>query len=1062
MSSQIKGYYRYPTIYRDKLAFVAEDDIWLVNSNGGTAQRLTANLGEVTRPSLSSDGKWLAFTGREEGHPEVYLMPAEGGSAKRLTYLGCSALVLGWHKNKIIFASNYGQPFKHLLWLYAVDMEGSEPVRLSYGPARNISFGKKGVAIGRNTGVPSRWKRYQGGTAGEIWIDKEGKGRFEKLKEPKGNLGSPMWLGNRIYFISDHKGIGNIYSCHSDGTNLKKHTNHKEFYVRNATSDKKTIVYQNGADIYSYDIKTGKKQKVEIKYNTPHIQRNRKFVDAKKYLEDYSPSNDGSSIALVSRGKTFTMANWEGAVIQQGMSDGVRYRLAQWLNDTKRVVLVSDEGSEDHIEIHWSDGSKKSVKLLGLNIGRPLELKVSPKRNELILSNHKQELILVDLTKEKAKKIDQSKFAPIVGFDWSPDGRWVAYSFTINRRETLIKIYNTKTGKKYEVTEPILHDVNPVFDPNGKYLYFLSCRIFNPIHDNMHFDLNFPKGMKPYAIMLRRDLPSPFLPKPHGFEGKKEEKGRKNEKVKIDFEEIKERIVPFPVEESLYTNIEAANERVFYTVYPVEGTLGINWVGSELPAKACLKVFDMKKLEESIFIDKISDFKISGDGSAVFCRIGNRLRVIRTKKEPKEELSKEPGFTRKTGWIDLSRLKVSIEPVSEWKQMFREAWRLQRDYFWVEDMSGINWKRILNRYYPLVERVASRSEFSDLMWEMQGELGTSHAYELGGDYRPKPEYRLGFLGADLEYDPKHKAYRITHIVRSDVWDEKNSPPLKRPGVNIKEGMLLLAIGGKKLSRKCPPYKLLVNQAGQEVQLTVAAQNGRSPRTVCVKTVKDETPLRYRNWVEYNREYVHKKTKGRVGYVHIPDMSAKGYAEFHRYFLVELDYEGLIVDVRSNGGGNVSSLLLEKLARKRIGYDLTRWMGSMPYPSESVYGPIVALTDEYAGSDGDIFSHSFKLMKLGKLLGRRTWGGVIGIWPRNFLVDGTITTQPEFSFWFKDVGWGVENYGTDPDIEVDITPREYAKGIDAQLDRAIKEVLKEIKKHTPLKPKFGKRPKHKLP
>ena len=408
------------------------------------------------------------------------------------------------------------------------------------------------------------------------------------------------------------------------------------------------------------------------------------------------------------------------------------------------------------------------------------------------------------------------------------------------------------------------------------------------------------------------------------------------------------------------------------------------------------------------------------------------------------------------------KARIKIDHVAERQQMFNEAWRLQRDYFWVKNMSGIDWKKVYKRYVPLTSRVASRSEFSDLLWEMQGELGTSHAYELGGDYRQGPNYRIGFLGADLRYDKKYKAYRFIRIIRGDVWGGKTPPPLTRPGTNIKEGMLLFAINGKHLSKNTPPNKLLVNLAGEEVQLTVSGKNGKRKRIVCIKTIGDERPLRYRDWVEKNKKYVHTKTNNRVGYIHIPDMSAEGFAEFHRYFLSEITHEALIVDVRFNGGGNVSSLLLEKLARKRLGYDLSRWMGSIPYPSESVAGPIVALTNEYAGSDGDIFSHAFKLMKLGKLIGRRTWGGVIGIWPRNWLVDGTITTQPEFSFWFKDVGWGVENYGTDPDIEVDITPQDYKKEKDTQLDMAIEVVMKELKKHPPLKPKFDKKPKHKLP
>jgi tricorn protease len=1064
MNSQITGYYRYPSIHGDRIAFIAEDDLWLVSATGGIAQRLTANLGEVTHPCFSPDGKWLAFVGREEGPSEVYLMPASGGPVERLTYLGSNCMVVGWRDERIVFASDSGQPFRFDFRLYTVDTEGNELEDLRLGPARNISLGKKGVVIGRNTGEPARWKRYRGGTAGEIWIDEHGTGKFRKLIELAGNLATPMWIGDRIYFISDHEGVGNIYSCLPTGGDLKQHTNHIDFYARNATTDGMRIAYHAGADIHVFDPKTGEGTTVEIEYHSPHVQRSRKFVEPGKYLEDYALCQDGSSFALVSRGKSFTMGNWEGPVIQQGIRNGVRYRLTRWLNDGERVVVVSDEGGEDHLEIHRMDGTKPPVKLADLDIGRPYEMKVSPQKEkeEALLANHRHELVWVDLAAGESKKIERSEYGPIAGFDWSPDGRWIAYSSTLSHRVSIIKVYDTETGERYEVTAPVLQDVAPVFDPAGRYLYFLSHRVFDPVYDGMHFDLNFPKGMRPYLVTLQRDLPSPFVPQPRGFAEDKEEKKEGLENLEIDFDGIDERIVPFPVEEAIYGNIAATKERVFYTVHPVEGARGIKWFEREPPAKACIKVFDMKTLEEEVFLDGVTGFKLSADGSAMICRIRNRLRVIRTARDPKEELPKEEKSNRKTGWIDLSRAKVSIDPMSEWQQMFREAWRLQRDYFWVEDMAGVDWNKVLERYYPLVARVASRSEFSDLMWEMQGELGTSHAYELGGDYRPKPEYKLGFLGADLVYEPEHDAYRFSSILDGDVWDKENPPPLKRPGGNVREGNLLLAIGGERLSKDNSPNRLLVNQAGQEVQLTVAEDDGSSSRTVCVKTTGDEMPIRYRDWVEKNRAYVHRASDGRVGYIHIPDMGANGYAEFHRYFLAELDHAGLIVDVRFNTGGHVSSLLLEKLARKRLGYASTRWMGCLSYPEESVRGPITALTNEWSGSDGDIFSHLFKLMKLGKLIGRRTWGGVIGIWPRNWLVDGTLTTQPEFSFWFRDVGWGIENYGTDPDIEVDITPQEYAEGQDTQLDRAIEEILKEMEENPPLEPKLDDKPRRTLP
>ncbi|BBJ27393.1 S41 family peptidase [Athalassotoga saccharophila] len=1032
----MRGYYRFPHIHEEKIVFVCEDDIWLTDVNGKTPKRLTSNLGEVTTPYFSTDGKWIAFVGREEGNPEVYVIPSSGGKEKRVTYLGSSTCaIVGWNKGRIIFATNYAQPFKRITELWEVDIDGNNLEKLPYGYARNVSFGK-GVVIGRNTADPATWKRYKGGRAGEILISLDGK-NFNKLINLNGNFANPMWIGERIYFVCDHEGIGNIYSCLPDGSDLRKHTNHADFYVRNASTDGKNIVYHSGGDLYILDVKKDEILQIPIDHEGPRIQTNRKFVDAAKYLEDFDISSDGKYLVVNSRGKSVSLANWEGPVIYHG-KNGVRYRLSRYLSN-ERIVFASDDGNEDHIEI-IDLNDPQDPKKINVETGRPVEIKVSPKSNEIVLSNHKNELMWIDLESAKSKVIDRNAYSPINGFNWSSDGRWIAYACNINRTQSIIKVYDTKSGETHEITKPVLKDMMPVFDPLGRYLYIISLRVFNPVYDKMHFALGFPKGMRPYLITLRKDLQSPFVPLPKGF--KEDKKSEETKDVFIDFDGIKDRIVPFPVEEGIYTNIGATKDRIFYTSLPVEGAID-DIFSLELPANATLKYFDLTDLEEKTFLDHVSNFKISQDGSAMIVRIKNRIRVLSTSAEvPKEET-----VGRKGGLIDLTRIKISVDPILEWQQMLKEAWRLQRDYFWREDMSGVEWKRILDKYYPLVERISSRSEFSDLIWEMQGELGTSHAYELGGDYRPRPEYKMGFLGADVIYDSEFDAYKISRIIDGDPWTEY-APPIKRPGVNVKEGDLLIAINGQKLSREFSPGMALVNMANQEVQLTI---KGEDVKNVWIKVIGDDTPLRYREWVEKNRRYVYQKTNNRVGYIHIPDMMALGYAEFHRYFLAELDKEGLIVDVRFNSGGEVSQLLLEKLARKRIGYDSTRWMGAQPYPTDSPYGPVIAVTNEYAGSDGDIFSHAFKLMKIGKLIGRRTWGGVIGIWPRNWLVDGTITTQPEMSFWFTDVGWGVENYGTDPDIEVDILPQDIANGRDPQLDKAIEEIIKEIDQNSPIKP-----------
>lgn len=1076
----MQGYYRFPTIKGEQITFVCEDDLWTVTLDGGIARRLTTSLSEVSRPHYSPDGNWIAFTASEEGHPEVYVIPALGGEAKRLTYQGAMAMVAGWTPDgkQIIYASNAGRPVREM-WLWTVDSEGGEPRQMPLGPANHITYGPNGAKVlGRHTLDPARWKRYRGGTAGRLWVDAEGNDDFKILQPANGNLTAPMWIGNRIFFISDHEGIGNLYSCLPDGENLTRHTHHSEYYCRFPTTDGSRIVYHAGADLYVYDTATGTESIVPVELRSTFTQRQRKFVETGKFLQGYSLHPVGHSLALTVRGKSFTMGNWEGPVLPHTTQEGIRHRHVQWLNDGKRLVLISDASGEERLEIYTVDSTAPPIRLEEMDIGHVFGLEVSPKQDLIAMSNHRCELLLVDLTKKEMRVLDKSEYNSIAGFAWSPDGRWLAYSFAPNERTHIIKICNVETGNSHQVTSPEFQDVSPAWDPEGNYLYFLSYREYNPVYDQQQFDLGFPRAMRAMLVTLRRDVPNPFLPVPRPLEepdAKKDEDnngevaagkgagaGKKSKKqpVEIDFEDIHLRVMTLPFAEGIYGQIAGIPEnKVLLTSFPVEGSLNSNWFEEEPEAKGTLNLYDFKAQKSEVLLRQVTSFSLSRDYKTMAYRSGYKLRVMRAGSKPEKTESEKPN--RQNGWIDLGRVKVPVVPAQEWQQMYREAWRLQREFFWTSDMSGVDWQHVFDRYFPLLSRVATRAEFSDLMWEMQGELGTSHCYEMGGDYRQPPRYAQGFLGADYVYDEQAQGYKITHIVEGDPWDEKSDSPLNEPGVNVHVGDIITAINGQPLSREHAPGEALVNTAGREVLLTIRHSNG-DMRSVAVKTLSDESRLRYREWVRRNREYVHEKTGGQVGYLHIPDMGARGYSEFHRGYLAEIVYPGLIVDVRNNGGGHVSPLILEKLARKRVGYDIPRWGKPIPYPYESVMGPIVALTDERAGSDGDIFSHCFKLMKLGTLIGKRTWGGVIGISPKSAFVDGGITTQPEYSFWFVDVGWAVENYGTDPDIEVDYRPQDYMAGVDPQLDRAISEILAQMEANPPKLPDFDNRPRLPLP
>ncbi len=1051
-----KGYYRRPHLSGDRILFVSEDDLWLMEDIDDSPARLTTQLTRSDDPCFSPAGDWIAFTGESDGPSEVYVMPGSGGTAERRTYLGAGTNVVGWTPDgdHIVFASNARQPLSKRYQLWKVPREGGEPEPIELGPAQDLSFGDEGRrVIGRNIGNPAHWKQYRGGRTGEIWIEKED-GSFEELVDLTGNVSNPMWVQDRIYFLSDHEGIGNLYSVTPEGEDAKKHTDHDTFYARDASTDGERIVYRSGGNLYVYNPDAEEVRTISPDYRSSEERKKRRYVSSGKNLHGYDPHPDGHSVALIVRGKPFTMPNWEKAVLQHGEPHGVRYRLARWLPDGDRVVTVSDRDAVQCFELF---GTKSGMEDRRINpdqdIGRPVLMETSPEADELVFTNHRYELVHLDLERESCRMLDRSNYRRIAGIAWGPNGRFVAYGCYTGRKTSEIKLYDLKTDKNWSLTEGDFRDVRPSFDPEGRYLYFLSFREFDPVYDRIHFDLNFPRGMRPYVIPLRKDVSSPFEPEPRppGNGSKNgEESGDGNgtgngngdeDGLNWDLEDPEKRIVRVPVGEGIYGRVGALEEKLIYSVYPVEGSRDRRRRPGDTPrSRGVLKYYDFKNQEKKKIVKGIAGFRLSTDRSTLIYRRKNRLRVLEAGETmgAKKRRKSRPG--RSSGWLDLSRVKVAVEPEQEWKQQFRESWQLQREHFWDQDMSGVDWNEIYDRYKPLLKRIGSRNELTDLMKEMQGELGTSHAYVIGGDKPDRRSYTQGFLGGVFQFDPDARAYRLERIPEGDVWN-KDGSPLCRPGVQIKPGDLLLAVGGQPVSRDRPPEALLENAGGEEVALTIRDGETGEERREVVGTLTDETPLYYREWVEDCRSFVHEQTDGEAGYVHIPDMGPRGYAEFHRYFLGELERDGLIVDVRYNGGGHVSSLVLEKLARRRLGYDVARWRPPKPYPSESIQGPLVALINEYTGSDGDIFSHCFKLMNLGPVVGRRTWGGVIGIWPRYHLVDGGYTTQPEFSYWFKDVGWDLENYGTEPDEEVHIRPGDHRENRDPQLVTAV-EILQE--------------------
>lgn len=1116
------GYLRFGTIAGPTVAFVTEDDLWTVPAEGGHARRLTADLVGIAHPVLSPDGSLVAFTSESQGQTEVYVVPADGGMARRLTWLGQPrgarpagmggpTRVLGWTPdNKVAFASDAGQPFSSLTMAHAIGADGVQPPEpLPYGPVRNLSYGPDGgVVIGRNTADPAQWKRYRGGTAGAIWIDSEGNGEFRLLLHPEevgGNLASPMWVGDRIYFLSDHEGIGNLYSCATDATGLTRHTDHADYYARLASSDGARVIYQVAGALWIFDPAAGEPRQLDVRLGGPRTQRQPRFVDADRYLGCYALDQAGENLVLDTRGKLFSLAPWDGPVLQHGRAQGARYRLASFLGtegEAGRIVVVSDANGSEALEIHRDLGAgDAAASVEGLQVpdlGRPLELVPSPDGDWVAVSNHEHQLLLVPTAGGESRLADESPFGPINGLAWSPDSRWVVYSFPASPQTSHIKVAGTQGGGAFVITEAEFRDFCPSWDPSGTYLYFLSRRTFDPVYDSLFFDLGFPLGSKPYLVTLQGSTPSPFIERPQpdrpaegsgkgpdngSGEGGSEGGSGHVAPVQIDFDGITERCAAVPVPEARYEAIVALKNKLLLLSRPIEGSLQRDWSATNAAANATLERYDLVEDRRETWLTDIADFAVSGDRSRLAYTTGKtdggegrRLRIVSTTSKPDPELAKEPPG-RRSGYVDLARVRVLIDPAPEWAQMLKEAWRLQIDHFWAKDLSGVDWPKVLERYLPLLPLVATRTELSDLIWEMQGELGTSHSYELGGEYRDAPPWGQAHLGADFTKETGG-AWVVSRLVPGTSWDEREASPLLAPGAGIDVGTALLAVNGQPVDQASGPGPLLANQAGLPVELTVAGSGAGSgsgggsgaasgagagsPRRVTVPTLVDERPLRYRDWVVNNRKRVREATGGRAGYLHIPDMGPRGWAEFHRSYLREVERDALLVDVRFNGGGHVSGLVLEKLARRRIGWDVPRRGAPVPYPEEAPLGPLVLLTNELAGSDGDIFTHGWKLLGLGPVVGTRTWGGVIGINANQRLVDGSLTTQPEFAFWFDDAGWGVENRGAVPDEEILFRPQDYAAGHDPQLERAVELLVEALDRFRPVNPDLDGRPRRTLP
>ncbi|MER7726450.1 S41 family peptidase [Streptomyces sp. NPDC096323] len=1073
------SYLRFPHLHEDLLCFAAEDDLWVAplapeGETPGRAWRVTVDRTRVSHPRFSPGGTRIAYTTWRSLDPEIHLAPVDGGPARRLTYWGSTdARVCGWtppcadSAAQILAVSSHRQPFSYFSWAYSVSTDGSPGGRLPWGPVSDIAVGEIDgerrtlLLTGKPPHEPAAWKRYRGGAMGRLWLHGE-----RLLADIGGHLESPMFVGGRIAFLSDHEGVGNLYSCRPDGGGLRRHTDHDAFYARHASSDGRRVVYQCAGELWLVDdllSPTAVPRKLEVRLGGPRAGRRSYQVPAATNVDSLSVDETGRASAVSVRGSLYWLTHRDGPARTITDTPGVRVRLPEMLGSGGKVAYVTDADGEDAIEIAYlprASGDRPPLRLASGLLGRVQELISDPDGERLAIASHDGRLLLLETDEETSTgeptELIRSVNGPVRDLAFSPDGAWLTWSHPgigrSLRKIKLARILGAGSPVIVDVTNGRFEDENPVFTGDGRYLAFLSWRGFDPVYDVHTGDLSFPLGCRPYLVPLSSATPSPFALLPDGRPAAggldpvdtAEAGAAEGSTVTVEFEGLESRVTPFPVSASKYSALSpVSGGGLVWLRWPISGALGETFANpADMSGRPTLEHFNIAKAKKTELVDHLDWFAVSGDASRLVVMDDGELRAVP---------ATEPGDNDSTVYLDLRRILHEVDPAAEWRQAYDEAGRIIRSYFWEPDMCGIDWPAVLDQYRPLVERVATPDEFADLLREVLGELGTSHAYVSPARRNEGPPHyqrAIGLLG--VNFTCRDGEWVIGRILPGDSSDSKARSPLA--GTGIREGAVLTHVDGRPVDPVAGPYALLSAAGGTTVELTFrpAEGEGRS-RRVAIMPLVDERPLRYQDWVAKRREVVRELSGGRCGYLHIPDMGGSGWAQFNRDLRLEVSRPALIVDVRGNAGGHISELVVEKLTRTILGWDLTRDAQPVSYASNAPRGPVVALADEATSSDGDMITAAFRLLKLGPVVGQRTWGGVVGMTGRHRLGDGTVITVPMNAAWFDTYGWSVENHGVEPDLEALRTPLDWAEGRHAVLDDAVRVALDLLAAHPPATP-----------
>jgi tricorn protease len=1052
---------RFPAIHGNQIVFSYAGDLYSVPASGGVARRLTSDQGYEMFARFSPDGTAIAFTGQYDGNTEVYLMPAEGGVPKRLTFtatlgrddvsdrMGPNNIVMAWRDNgTIVYRSRMHEAndFKGMLFSVSRDGGDSEQLPLPRGGFCSFSADGKTMVYNRVFREFRTWKRYRGGQADDVWLyDFATKTTTNLTNNPAQDI-IPMMHGNTVYFLSDREESGrmNLYALDMGTKQTRKLTNFTEYDVKFPSIGDEAVVFENGGYIYVLDFASEKARRVPVTIDEDFAIGRGGLRTVSDEVTNFEIAPDGNRALFGARGDLFTVPAKHGNTRNLTATPGVHERNSKWSPDGKWISCISDASGEDELYLVPQEGNGAPVRLTSGGDTYKYQPIWSPDSKKLLWSDRKQRLQYVDVESKKVTPVAEATAFEITGYAWSPDSKWIAYAKPEEKRMTTIQLYSLDSKKTIEVTDGWFTSFDPSFSPDGKYLFFISDRSFSPTYGETEWNHIYVDMGRVYFVTLAKSTSSPFAPKSDEVsvkapeadakgkdkKAKAEEEKKEQKPVTVDADGIQARIAVIPTTPAGYHNVSCVGDKVYYLRR------------GRKDAKTKLYIYELDKQKETE-LGEVDGYEISADGTKMLVASGGGYSIIDL-PSGKLDLSER---------LDLSGMQVVLDRKAEWNQIFNECWRQMRDFLYDPSLHHVDWPLMRERYGALLPYVNHRADLTYLIGEMIGELNIGHSYVGGGDYPRAERVQQGLLGATLERDPSTKYYRIAEILAGQNWDEGLRSPLTEIGVDVKPGEYIVAVNGASTAAMEDIYESLWNTAGKQVTLTVnAAPKEAGARTVTVVPIADERQLYYFNWVQRNLEKVSKATGDRVGYIHIPDMSVEGLNEFVKYYYPQIRKDGLIVDVRGNGGGNVSQQIIERLRREVAMIDIARNTAYSPDPDGTIVGPKVMLLDEFSASDGDIVAYRFKKYKIGPIVGKRSWGGVVGIRGSLPLLDGGFLMKPEFSRYdVEGKEWIMEGKGVEPDIYVDNDPAKEFAGDDQQLDKAIEVVLDLLKKNPPVVP-----------